>query len=64
MENALNIARANVAATIAAITESPNSTVYGCDIALIAKGKIAYHSKFKSDAHRAAVVAWTEAVNA
>ena len=64
MENAMEIARANVKATLSAIANSPNSTVYGCDAKTIAEGKIAYHSKFKSEAHRAQVAAWQEFLNA
>lgn len=63
MEEALIIARENVKATLAAITNSPNSTVYGCDANVIAASKISYHSKFKSVAHRAQVIAWQEVAN-
>lgn len=64
MQEALIIARQNVEATLAAITNSPNSTVYGCDAKIIAANKIAYHSRFKSDQHRAMAAAWQEVLNA
>lgn len=66
MENALNIARETVRTTLGLISAGDRvefNALAGADRAVVAESKIAYHSQFKSEAHRAAVIAWQEVLD-
>lgn len=66
MEDALNIARENVRNTLGLIAVGDRvqfNALSGADAKIVAETKIAYHSRFKSPAHRAAVIAWQEVID-
>lgn len=66
MEDALIIARENVRKALNMISAGDSvqfNALDGAKAKVLAEGKIAYHSRFQSPAHRAAVIAWQEVLD-